>query len=293
MRAEKLPRALLIAGAALLAAAALLLPRGAAGTKLVLPGGGRAVLYGADTAQAALTVTEEDGHSHVLDAGGTASAALLLGGRGEGTDALASELARRGVRVLAADAGTDAAEAWDRLVSQPWVRLSSVALVAGPERSKEALRLAESLAGGGREPAALILRGGEALLKEAAHTEARNVLVLVTDEPDAETVEAFLGEEERRPGWIGGYFAEGSARAAVRCGSSRWADKTALMAAIDWLGSTLGHAVELPDDDLPALAAAHRRTAACIIAGAGAAACATAGILYLKRRNDRRDRDDA
>ncbi len=291
MRTEKLPRALLCAAAILILAAAALFPRGEAGARLRLPDGGRAVLYGTQAAPAAVTVTEEDGHSHTLDAGGTASAVLLLRSPGDRGGVLAKELTRRGLTVLAADARADAAQAWDLLVSDSRVRLSSVALICGAGRGAEALELAAALTGGGREPAAVILCGA-GLPAEAAGSPARNVLILATDEPEQEPVEAFLGEEERRPGWIGGYFAEGSARAVVRNVPARWTDQKALIAAIDWLGSSLGHAVELPDDDLPALGEARRQSAAVAAAAAGAVLAGAAGALYLKRRNDRRDRHD-
>lgn len=222
----------------------------------------------------------DGGHTHTLTLGGQSSAALVLTAPGDRSDALAVELARRGVAVLTAPGGSGAA-AWDWLTEQNFVRLSTVALVAGPGQGEEALALMGSLSGGGRECAAAVLMEDASLLSAAAGSPGRNILFLALTEPEPHAVAAFLREEERAPGWIGGYFAEGTARKAVRPVSGRWDDREVLLPVIDWLGSSLGHTIELKDNDLIVgrRLACRRWGAACLAGGALALTC-----LVLPRR---------
>ena len=153
-------------------------------------------------------------------------------------------------------------------------------------RRLQAAGLLESLAGSGRESAAAVLAGDAALLDTLSVSPGRNLLFLTAAEPPREILEAFLGETERRPGWIGGYFAEGTARKVVRPWSGRWDDPEALQPVIDWLGSSLGHVIELSDEDLlsPGAAVCRRWGTACLVLGG--AALAAALPLGRKRKNE-------
>lgn len=255
---------------------------GVSAVKLSLPGG-TGILYrsGGARAPGTVTVADEDGHTHALTSAGGSAAALLLRERGDGADMLATELARRGVAVLTAAPGTDPAGAWEALTSSGFARLSSLALLGGGD----ALTLADRLAGGGKEPAAVVLRGDGALLEQAAASRARNILFLTGDEPDPAVLTAFLGEPERKPMAIGGYFAEGTARRAARPLSGKWDDRETMLPVIDWLGSSLGHAVELPDEDLPTLTRKTSRTGAAVCAALGAV-CAGGSLLRPRKRSE-------
>ncbi len=262
---------------ALIAAGGLLLRRGAdrggvGVTRLTLDGAALRLYRLGDPDPETVVFTEhadgEGGHTHALTLGGQSAAALILAGRDDRAEILAVELARRGVAALVAPGGSGAA-AWDWLTEQDFVRLSSVALVAGPGQGAEALALMEALAGSGRECAAAVLMEDASLLAPAAGSPGRNILFLALTEPEPGRVEAFLREEERSPGWIGGYFAEGTARKAVRPVDGRWDGEDALLPVIDWLGSSLGHAIELEDTDrIAADAAACRRWGVVALAAA-------------------------
>lgn len=166
---------------------------------------------------------------------GSAGAVLLLSRFGDGSRALASELARRGMTVLVARA-QNAAEAWDALASLPYARLSSLGLLAGKSGADTALSLADSLVGAGKEPGAVVLCG--ASVREAAEeSAARNILLFVGKNDNKESLA------------LQGYFSEGTARCARPLGAS-WRSGATVAALLDWLGSSLGHTVELPDDDL-------------------------------------------
>lgn len=278
---------------ALLALAGLLLWRGldrdgvSAGA-VTLPGGEGAKLFlPADSGPVpALSLPAEEGeedHVHTLSLGGQLSAALVLRAPRDGADGLAVELARRGVAVLAA-APEDAGAAWGWLTGQGFARLSALALLGG----EEALTLADALTGSGRESAAVILRGEEPLLERAASSPARNILFLTPGEPPMETVETFLGEPERKPGAIGGYFAEGTARRVIRRAGERWDGEETLLPVIDWLGSALGHSVELHDDDLILRERRELRTGAAVSAALGL--CLAGGsLLPGKKRGENHD----
>lgn len=237
---------------------------------------------------AALSMPEDEGgHTHAVAAGG--SAALLLTGRKEGGRGLAVELARRGVTALTVPESVSAGDAWDWLTSREFVRLNAAALIAGPSRGEEALALASELSGGGRECAALVLSGGDGLLNAAADCPARNILFLTPEEPAAEAAAAFLGDGEG-PGKIRGYFAEGTARSAVPTGTNRLDDREALLPVIDWLGSSLGHTVELHDEDLIIPGTRTMQTAAELLL---AAAAGSAAVVLGMIRADRKKRNNS
>ena len=282
--------ALLSAALAFFLAAGLLLRPaldryGVSVKKLSLPVG-TGVLYRSGDERAAGTAIladeDDDGHVHALTSAGKSAAALLLRERGDGADALAAELARRGVAVLAVSPGTDSDRAWEALTESDFARPSALAVLGGAE----ALALADRLAGGAGEPAAVILRGG-GLLEPAASSRARNILLLAENAPDPDLLTAFLGEPERRPMAIGGYFAEGTARRAVRPAAGGWDRRETMLPVIDWLGSCLGHAVELPDDDLPTLTRKTTRAAAAACAALGAVCAGGAGLRRRKRSEER------
>ncbi len=269
-----------LAAALLLAGATILLGSGRlpAGVSAADTTAGTLYSPGAGPGVTALTLPEDEaGHSHTFTGGG--SAALVLAGRGEGGRELALELARRGVTVLLASADTGAGEAWRWLTSREFVRIGTVALIAGESRGQEALALASELVGGGRECAALVLTGEDGLLSAAGTSAARNILYLSVSEPSAAAAGAFLGDE-KGPGTIRGYFAEGTARSVVRTGTARLDARESLLPVIDWLGSSLGHAVELHDEDLvvPGRRTMHLAGELLLVAGAGVAAMVV-GVL--------------
>jgi len=257
-------------------------------TRVTLDGAKLRLYRLGDPAPETVIVTDhadgDGGHTHTLTLGGQSSAALILSGGGDRAEILAAELARRGVASLVVPGGSGEA-AWDWLTEQDFVRLSTVALIAGPGQGAETLKMMEALAGSGRESAAAALMEDASLLPSAAESPGRNILFLTLTEPERDALEAFLGEEERSPGWIGGYFAEGTARKAARPVRGRWDDESALLPVIDWLGSSLGHAIELKDTDLIAPgAAACRRWGIAALAGA---ALAAAGAAIPRRKREK------
>ena len=254
---------------------------GASASALSLPDGGTGRIYRSGAGRDAGTLAlpeDEDGHTHTVSVSGGSAAALILTRRGDGSAVLAAELARRGVTAVTMPESGDASAAWDALAARDDVRLSSLALIGGAE----ALDLADALADSGRECAAVILRGDGPLLERAAASKARNILFLTGAEPEKGLVTAFLGEEERKSGDIGGYFAEGTARRVIRPAPERLDREETLLPVIDWLGSSLGHAVELPDGDLPNRSGPYIRLAAGALALAGLAAAGGA-VLRIRK----------
>lgn len=192
---------------------------------------------------------EHDGHSGSLAVGGDSPAALVLGNGLDGTHALATELARRGVAVLLPDKGTSADSAWSWLMEQSYVRVSSAAIIASKSRADDALSLGAALASSGYAPAATILLGDGQTLRKAAGYPGRDLLILTETEADEEAKAAFFGAEYAAGSDFIGYFGDGSARAvsAVR-GRAAFSSRKTLCQILDWQGSALGHAVELPDE---------------------------------------------
>lgn len=272
----------LLGACLLLASAGLLSEGGVSVQSAALPGGsGKLYLPAAgESAVLSLHADGEGGHVHedIAVGGGPFSAALLLRSRLDGGEAAAVELCRRGVAVLLADEDVPAADAWNWLTEQSFVRVSSVALLAGTGRSGEALELADALVGSGRECAAVILLGDEQLLRGAAGSPCRDLLILTAREPDAGAKGAFFGEDFDPSRVFTGYFSEGTARACEAVGGApAFSDRDVLARIIDWQGSSLGHAVEIPDDDL-----VYDEILFCRI---GAWACfALAALVWLRRR---------
>lgn len=216
---------------------------------------GKARLYRPETirAQSVPLMEEPSGGAHAPEesvmVGGQCAAALLLADGFDGADALAVELSRRGVAVLLPGKVVPAREAWDWLMEQSFTRVSSVALIASKGRSAEALALGEALVPTDRAAATTMLLGDDALLSAAVSWPGRNLLILTRHEADTAVRAAFLGTGDGRSEF-GGYFSEGTARAAASLGGAlRWSSREALVRVLDWQGSSLGHAVSLSDDD--------------------------------------------
>lgn len=254
---------LLLGACLLLAAKGMLSDAGVRREPAGLPDG-RAELWapGSDLRVTA-PADDEDGHGHGLDieSGG---AALVLTGAFDGSRSLAAELARRGVTVLLYG-GKDADGAWKHLRELRGEH-GAMALLAGTDRAQEALVLAGRLWSDGERPAAVMLLGDEDVLRAAADYPGGNILILTRSQPDGDCLKAFYGSEAAAERGFDGYYGEGTARA---CAWDRdfgsFARRETLMRVADWKGSTLGHAVELPDSDL-----IFKKTVLC---RAGAAVC--------------------
>ena len=215
-------------------------------------GGGKLCLPETAQAQSVPLYEEEehDDHDDSLAVGGSSPAALVLGSGLDGTHALATELARRGVAVLLPDRGTPAADAWAWLTKQGFADLSSVALIASKSHEDEALSLGTALAASGPAPAATILLGDEQTLRKAAGYPGRDLLVLTGREAEEEARRAFFGADYAEGTVFTGYFGDGTARAVSAAqGRAAFSSRKTLCQIIDWQGSALGHAVELPDDN--------------------------------------------
>jgi len=268
-------------GACLLLAASGI--RGADGTRIetveLFEGRGRLYLPSGAAGAAVLLPAHEEG-DELVSAGGNVSAALVLARGLDGAHALATELSRRGVAALTVDEKTDGAAAWDWLWEQSFVRRGFVALLAGNDRGEEALALAESVSGTPRACAAVVLCGRDSLVEAAADSPAGNLLLLTGQEGESEALTAFYGSAEDARRGFTGYFGERTARAAVALGGDEpsFFRPKALSVTADWLGSALGHSVEIADDDLIC--------APILYCKAGAACCLllAAGTLLCGRR---------
>ena len=223
----------------------------------------------------------EDGHDHFFAVPGSTGGVLILSDRLDGSDALAAELARRGLTVLRAGKSADPGEAWDRLLSAENVRLSSVGLMASAGRASEAFALAESLAGSGRECACVILLAEGKDLPAMADFSCRDLLVITRGKADREELVSFFGSREEADRGFAGYFGEGTARAAADGGVlCSFARRRVMLRVIDWQGSALGHPVGLADSDL-----IYGEITFCrIAAGVCALLAATFPALHLRRR---------
>ena len=127
---------LLLAGQGLRTAGGVILE------KTELPGGTGTLYRPADPGGSG-TAADEDGHVYASLPGG----ALILSDLLDGADPLATELARRGVTVVSAGRGTDAALAWDRLLDGKAPGASRAILIASARRAGEAAALASEAAG--------------------------------------------------------------------------------------------------------------------------------------------------
>ena len=213
--------------------------------------GGRGTLYLPGAVSTVTLPAHEEGEK-TLTTAGTVTGALILSHWPDGARAAATELCRRGVAVLIVTDGTDAQTAWDWLLFRPEVRSDSAAILSGDRRAGEALALAASAAGTPRECAGVVLAGEETLVKAAAGSPAANLLVLTGQEASPEDLAAFYGAREDARRGFTGFFSEKTARAAAAVGGDEAAfyRRSVMTRTLDWLGSCLGHRVELADDDL-------------------------------------------
>ena len=195
--------------------------------------GGRGTLYLPGAVSTVTLPAHEEGEE-TLTTAGTVSGALILSHWPDGARAAATELCRRGVAVLIVTDGTDAQTAWDWLLSRPEVRSDSAAILSGDRRAVEALA------------------GEETLVKAATGSPAANLLVLTGQEASPEDLAAFYGAREDACRGFTGFFSEKTARAAAAVGGDEAAfyRRSVMTRTLDWLGSCLGHRVELADDDL-------------------------------------------
>lgn len=170
-----------------------------------------------------------------------APAVLVAGLKSPERRALAMELSRRGwVALTAAEAEEgSAALAW--LEKQPFVRSQRLA-VAGDEY---ALILGED---GGGSVRAVIALWDESFSRQ--WEELPNLLLFAECAPAGQELAAFLrcGEDRARPEDIQGYFYEETARCLrITEGAPSFRDPAVQAAVFDWLGSSLGHRLEIPD----------------------------------------------
>ena len=272
---------LLLGGCLLLSAAGILADANVRRESTELPDG-RAALWMPRTGPViAVSDAGEDGHDHglAIESGG---AALVLTGAFDGSRSLAAELARRGVTVLLYR-GHDGAGAWKHLRELRGDH-GAMALLAGTDRAQEALALAQELWADGKRPAAVMLLGEKAAVRAAADYPGGNILVLTRTEPDPDTLTAYYGSRAAAERGFDGFFGEGTARACAwdrEFGS--FARRETLARVAEWKGSTLGHAVELPDGDLifSSIILCRVGAAACLLLAAGTTVCG------LRRRGSR------
>jgi hypothetical protein len=169
------------------------------------------------------------------------TAAVILAGLTPGENrALATELCRRGYTVLrpADSAQILAAVHW--LQSQPNIRPHRIALVLGNELPPAAADCAGELA------ATVFLTTGA----EWINGDFPNALAFSAGAPTVQQLSAFLRCDDRQGeiGRIFGYFVEGTARCVELTGSTpTYRDKRVQTRLFDWLGSAIGHQIEIPD----------------------------------------------
>jgi len=233
------------------------------------------------------TPTEELAGAELYRADGGQSAApavLLVSHPGDGGEYLLRELNRRGVHVLRLTDTEGLAKAWEALTMLDGVRLSSLGLLARGRDIPAALELTEKLSGGGREPAAVILGGTGEDAALCAGSPGRDLLYLAGGMQGEDTTAAFYGDDTPA-GEISGYFADGDARRLeVLSGSvPPWGSRETMLLIFDWLGSSLGHAVELPDDDIATAA-----DKALLRGGVAASVIAVAGGVLTGRAHRRK-----
>lgn len=246
-----------------------------------LPDGRAALWTYAGERHLAEMTDREDGHDHTVTVSAS-GAALVLTSAFDGSRSLAAELVRRGVTVLLYS-GDDGVGAW-RYLGELCGKKTATALLAGPDRAEEALSLAGELWESGERPGAVILLGNEAAVRAAADYPGGNILILTRSKPDMEARTAFYGSGSAAERGFEGFYGEGTARA---CAWDRdfgsFARRETLIRVADWKGSTLGHAVEIPDGDQ----IFHR----VIFSYTGAAACLllAGGTLAARFRRKRQE----
>ena len=154
--------------------------------------------------------------------------------------ALASELSRRGY-VAAAVSARQAEAALNWMTRQDRILAERLALVG---RGEDILPLQTET---GNIQAAVGL-GFDTLPGEASEY---NCLLFAADAPSAEELAHFLCCEESKAelGRIRGYFMSENARCLyLTDGRPAFRDEDVQIRLFDWLGSSLGHRIELPDD---------------------------------------------
>ena len=239
----------------LLAAEQTLLAEGVSMCRVTL-GEGRGTLFTPQLGEeTSLLLPEEPSggihsHSQSVVLGGQCNAALLLGDGVDGQHALATELARRGVAVLLPDRKVPARTAWDWLMDQEYTRAACVALIASKRCADDALALGTALSATDRAPAATILLGDDDTLLLAADYPGLDLLILTGKAPGEEARRAYFGENYGPEREFTGYYGDGTARAAAPArGRLAFSSRATMQRILDWQGSALGHAVEIPDDD--------------------------------------------
>lgn len=237
---------LALGGCLLLAGEGILSDAGVRRETADLPGGRGSLWTPVGIQTTAEISDDEDGHDHAVTviSGG---AALVLTDAFDGSRSLAAELARRGVTTLLYG-GSDPAAAWEMLRSLGGK--SGTALLAGADRSGEALALAGRLWKNGDRCAAVILLGNEETLRAAGDYPGGNILILTRTKPTAETLTAFYGSQIAAERGFDGFFGEGTARACAWDGEfGSFARRETLSRVAEWRGSAMGHPVEIPDSD--------------------------------------------
>lgn len=266
---------LCLLAACLLLAASGMTRSAAAKSAVALPGSTGTLYRPAAVDGFTLPAHDEDGHGgsgheETVTLGTRGPAVLILHRGADGAETLALELARRGTAALVIGEGVSPRDAWDWLFSRDFVSAGAVGLAAGGARCAEALALAGELSGSGRECAAVMLLGGAGILRPAADSPARNILAL-TAGTDRSAELAFYGSESAADRGFTGYFGDGTARAAAAVpGFGGFARREILSRLMEWQGSSLGHRIELHDDDLTAgsVPACRAAAAACFLAAA-------------------------
>ena len=277
-----------LGGCLLLAGQGIRTSGGAAVKTAEIPDG-RAALYCPAEAAEAVSAADEDGHTYAARPGG----ALILSDVLDGSDALATELARRDVTVLLAGRGTDPVLAWDWLLDSQGGGVSRAILISSSRRAGEAVALASERTGTDTACSGLILLSDREDVRAAAGYEGRNLLLLSDANLSPEEKTAFFGSATDAEQGFSGYFGDGSARAlesgALLCS---FAGRNAMLRVIDWQGSCLGHFRELADDDLIYRSILFCRAAAgcCFLLAAGQCVLTVRACVRRRREESQKER---
>ena len=165
---------------------------------------------------------------------------LIVGEKPLSRRALGSELSRRGYVVITANR-RQAQTALHYMEQDPRVRALRMAVVG---KGEDILNLQTQT---GDINAAVGL-GFDALPLD---TDEYNCLLFADDAPSVQELAQFLRCEESKAeiGRIRGYFVGETARCLCTTGSRpTFRDEAVQSRLFDWLGSSLGHRIELPDD---------------------------------------------
>ena len=165
---------------------------------------------------------------------------LIAGEKPLSRRALASELSRRGYVVMTANR-RQAQTALCYMEQHPRVRALRMAVVG----KGEAILNLQTRTG---DINAAVGLGFDALPLD---TSEYNCLLFAADAPSVQKLAAFLRCEESKAeiGRIRGYFMGETARCLCTTGSRpSFRDEAVQARLFDWMGSSLGHRLELPDD---------------------------------------------